>query len=60
MDCTAFIKEITCSVIHVKESGEKVVFILLLFENYLKAIEGYFFLRKQQTVFSRMNTSHLN
>ena len=40
MDCTTFIKEITCSVIHVKESGEKVVFILLLFENYLKAIEG--------------------
>ena len=40
MDCTTFIKEITCSVIYVKESGEKVVFILLLFENYLKAIEG--------------------
>lgn len=35
----AFTKEKTCSVTHVKENGEKCVFILLFFENYLKAIE---------------------
>lgn len=52
MDYTTFIKETACSVIHVKESGEKGVFILLL----LKAIEEQNVFKK--TVDSILKNEH--
>lgn len=60
MDCT-FTKETTGSITNVKESGEKDVSLLLLFENYLKAMgKQNAFKKTAKTAFSKMSTSNLN